>query len=153
SAPASLDEFCRSLPVAFAKLDRQRRVRWANARFAAFARTPLAQCSGQSLDALLPRLAPQLRSLSRRALQSDTPVTQLLLDQTSKGAIATTGTGGWSITLAAVRAKSGRVTGCNCFAQEVVGNSVAAEELRERLMFETFLSDLSAQFINVPTAS
>jgi len=157
NSPALFSELSRALaqllldvPFGFCVFDPEGRYVYVNDRMAAINRKAAVEHSGKTIREVDAGVASVLEPIVRQALGGGAAIVD---SEVEVSEWIRSGSGGpvyWRIGCYPLKAKEEAVRGVAVVVRDVTGQKREDATQKERLRFETFLSSLSAAFINVP---
>jgi PAS domain S-box-containing protein len=129
-----LDAAIDSSPYGIAFLDRRLRFQRINRALAATNGAPAAAHVGRSLDEMLPALAPTIRPLLERVLETGQPLENVVLDGPSPAAPAQGRR--WLVTYYPIPGPRGTTSGVGCILQDVTEQHRTEQQLRQAQKLE-----------------
>ena len=152
--PHLVDEFqnfYRSSPNGLCLLDKDLRYIRLNKRLGEIYGKPVAEHIGHRVDSVNPEIASDIEAICNKVIETGDPLIEKEIQYKQKDASAQT-----SVLRAScfpITNDKGSITAFNMIVQDITAIKRAQQQIEDRLNFETFLSELSARFVNVRSRS
>ena len=147
-----LTQVFQDAPFALAILDRDMRYVHVNECMAALNGLAPADHLGITLRDANPGVASLLEPIVRHALDEGTALVDLETEITAAAGVPGVEHGYWRIGCYILKGEQGTVEGAGVIVRDITEQKTRDATQEERLRFESFLSELSAGFINVPVS-
>jgi len=148
----ALSQMFKDAPLGLATFDLKARYVHVNERMASFNGKPIEEHLGRGMRDVNPNVAAVLEPIVLHAVEAGTS----LVDLETEVPVALGGGGGepacWRIGCFLLKGQDGTLQGTGVIVRDITEQKLKDAAQEERLKFETFISDLSTAFINVPVS-